>query len=166
MTTTETELQFKVNDVFSFRYNEEEAKKRFEPYHCFDGQLVVKEINGKLVLVDTYWGSGDNRRFTIEEAKKQGHLIFKCNLDEVEKADHNDGNYYNDEDIINLSTQHGCYKRIVKRKGATRSKDKMLQTAKDKIEELERKIKSAQRDIEWLNDSIEKINLGDLSVYL
>src|SRR5690242_6119857 len=99
MTTTETELQFKVNDVFSFRYNEEEAKKKFEPYHCFDGQLVVKEISGKLALVDTYWGSGDNRRFTIEEAKKQGRLTFKCNLDEVEKADYNDVNYYNEEDI-------------------------------------------------------------------
>ena len=36
-------VQFKVKDVFSFRYNEEETKKRFEPYHCFDGQFIVKQ---------------------------------------------------------------------------------------------------------------------------
>ena len=70
-------VQFKENDVFNFRYKPEEAKKRFEPYHCFDGTLVVKKYSdGKILLVDTYWSGGDSRTFTPEKAMSQGELTF------------------------------------------------------------------------------------------
>ena len=77
-------VQFNENDVFDFRYKPEEVKKRFEPYHCFDGTLVVKKYSdGKIFLVDTYWGGGDSRTFTPEKAIEQGELTFLCNLDEM-----------------------------------------------------------------------------------
>ena len=56
MTTDETTtVNLRINDVYSFQYNDAEVKKRFEPYHCFDEQLIVKKRNGKLILKDTYW---------------------------------------------------------------------------------------------------------------
>ena len=77
-------VQFRENDVFNFRYKPEEAKKRFETYHCFDGTLVVKKYsNDKLYLVDTYWCGGDNKTFTPDEAIEKGELTFLCNLDEM-----------------------------------------------------------------------------------
>lgn len=54
------ENKFKENDVFDFRYNEKELKKRFMSDHCFDGQLIVRKGRGeKLILRDTYWGFND-----------------------------------------------------------------------------------------------------------
>lgn len=68
-------VQFRENDVFNFRYKPEEAKKRFEPYHCFDGTLVVKKYSDdKIYLVDTYWSSG------IVELLPQMKLLKKVNL--------------------------------------------------------------------------------------
>jgi len=168
-------VQFKVNDVFSFRYNEEETKKRFEPYHCFDGQFIVKQReNGELYLMDTYWASKyDNFKHwsgykwkTIEDAQKQGTLTFICNLDEVEEIREHDLQYYADEDLFNLSCQHGCCKFYVKRKGAKRSIDKMLQSIRRKIEDEHSKIRSAENSLKWLNETLKKIEAGDTSVYL
>lgn len=168
-------VQFKVNDVFSFRYNEEEAKKRFEPYHCFDGQFIVKQgENGELYLMDTYWASkhdgfkhwSDYKWKTIEDAQKQGTLTFKCNLDEVEEIREYDLQYYSDDDLFNLSYQHACYTFYVKRKGAERSLDKMLQSIKHKIEDAEYRKKSAERDIERHTETLKRLEAGDTSVYL
>ena len=37
-------MEIKLNDVYKFRYHEEvRNKKVFDPYWCFDGQLIVKE---------------------------------------------------------------------------------------------------------------------------
>ena len=168
-------VQFRVNDVFSFRYNEEEARKRFEPYHCFDGQFIVKQReNGELYLMDTYWASkydgfrhrSDCKWKTIEDAQKQGELTFRCNLDEVEEIREHELQYYDDEDLFNLSYQHDCYEFYVKRKGAERSIDKMLQSIKHKIEDAEYRKKSAEWDIERYTETLAKIEGGDTTVYL
>lgn len=161
------QIELKVNDVYSFRYNEEEIKKRFEPYHCFDGQLVVKKRHGgDLYLVDTYWGSGDNRTFTLEKALNEGTLTFKCNLDEVENIREHEFGYYDDSDLFNLSHQHGCYKHYTKRKGAERSKGKMLDTINKKISDTEYEIQWAQRNLIGLNERKQKIIDGDTTTYI
>lgn len=168
-------VQFKVNDVFSFRYNEEEIRKRLEPYHCFDGQFIVKQgENGELYLMDTFWASkydgfkhwSDCNWETIEDVQKQGVLTFRCNLDEVEEIRENDLQYYDNEDLFNLSYQHDCYKFYVKRKSAERSIDKMLQSIKYKIEDAEYRKKLAERDIERHTETLAKIEGGDTSVCL
>jgi hypothetical protein len=163
----ETEIQLKVNDVYSFRYNEEEIKKRFEPYHCFDGQLVVKKRHDEsLYLVDTYWGSGDNRVFSLEKALKEGTLTYKCNLDDVETIREHEFGYYADDDLFNLSHQHGCYKHYAKKKGVERSKEKMLETINKKISETEYEMDYAARNIISLNERKQKIIDGDLTTYI
>jgi hypothetical protein len=160
-------IKFKLNDVYSFSYNEEFRKNHSgDLYWCFDGQLVVKRKAGdELYLEDTYWIS-ENRKFTLKEAQEKGNLTFKCNLDEVEELNEHNLCYYDDNDIIDLSYQHHCYTRYVLRKGATRSKEKMLSIAKEKIDNAQHKIEYAKGEIKRINETIEKINNGDLNVYL
>lgn len=165
--TTEMGVQFKENDVYYFRYNAEEVKTMFNPYHCFDGQLIVrKKENGELYLEDTYWGSGGNRRFTIEAAQKEGVLTFKCNLNDVETVSKHDLQYFDHVDLFDLSHQHGCYKSYAKRKGAQRSKEKMLAVIAEKIESNESEIRSAKRNIERLNESKAKLDAGEINIYI
>lgn len=156
------EVKLRVNDVYSFRYNEAEVKKRFEPYHCFDGQLIVKERNGKLILEDTYWGYGYNRTFTLEKALQEGTLTYKCNLDEVEEIKKHELSYYADEDLFNLSHQHGCYSKYAKRKDAQRNKEKMLAVLTQQIADERSKIEWAQRSLVSLNEKLQKLEEGDV----
>jgi hypothetical protein len=163
----EQKIQLKINDVYSFRYNDSEVKKRFEPYHCFDRQLVVKDYKDGLMLVDTYWGENDNRTFTLEEALKQGTLTFKCNLDDVEYIKEWETEYYSYDDLFNLSHQHGCYTVWAKRKTALRDKDRMLYIIKNKIDDTEHNIESCKRDLVRMNETLQKIENGEIdNVYL
>jgi hypothetical protein len=160
-------VNIKVNDVYKFRYNAEWTKKLHEPYWCFDGQLIVKKHrNGELYLVDTYWGTSENKSFTLEEALQQGDLTYICNLDEIEKCEQYDLDYYADEDLFDLSHQHRCYKAFYKRKGATKSPEKMKRV-------LETKIHSTEHDIAWktdelkrLKEKLHKLDLGDIDIYI
>lgn len=162
---TETK-EYKANDVFSFRYNAEELKKRFEPYHCFDGTLVVKDCNGETLLVDTYWSGAEGKWLTIKQAQEQGDLAFLCNLDEMQEIKEYETVYYNDEDVVILRIHAGHRNRFLIKTGTGRSKSKMLDSIKVKIEEEEYKIKSAESSIRRLKETLTKIEGGDLSVYL
>jgi len=157
----------KERDYYSFRYNTEYTQNAFEPYHCFDGRLIAKkDSSGRIILVDTYWISSSNRTFTWKEAKTQGSLEFICNLNNVD--DTHEGNliYYSDRDIFDLSYQHGCYKKYAIRKGADRSKTKILSVLKNKITDAEWKIASSKREIETALKNIGEIKRDNLDIYI
>lgn len=159
-------MKIKLNDVYKFRYNEFELERSSRDLNwCFDGQLVVKEDNEGLYLEDTYWTT-DSRRFTLEETLIKGTLEFVCNLDEVEECKEDPYNYYDDKDIFNLSYQHGCYKKIVVRKGANKSKEKMKEVLEYKIAEAERQLKSVQYDIDIHKNKLKELENGNLDIYI
>lgn len=163
---TQTEIQLKENDVYSFRYNDEAKAKIPYPYHCFDGQLIVQKLSsGGFILKDTYWGgSNDCKWFTLEDALKQGELKLKCNLSEVEKISEHQLCYYADKDIFDLSHQHGCYKDYKVRKGAPRSSEKMLRVIQQQIEDAIYRKGAAERELVRLSEKLEKVQAGDLTV--
>lgn len=161
-----TTIQFKENDVFEFRYKPEELKKRFAPYHCFDGTLVVKKYDGKIYLVDTYWSGGDSRIFTPEKAIEQGELTFLCTLEEMVDIKEYETLYYDDTDIVKMYIHAGYRSRFLIKKGTQRSQSKMLQSIRQKIEDEHSKIRSAENSLKWLNETLKKIEAGDTSVYL
>lgn len=159
-------MEIKLNDVYRFRYNEFELERSSRDLNwCFDGQLVVKKGNNGLYLEDTYWTS-DNRCFTLEEALRKGVLEFVCNLDDVEECKEDPYNYYDDEDIFNLSYQHGCYKKIMVRKDAKKSKEKMKEVLEYKIAEAERQLKSVQYDIDIHKNKLKELENGNLDIYI
>lgn len=165
-------MELKVNDVYRFRYNEEEVKARFEPYWCFDGQLYVwlNEYDGKLYLIDTYWdylGSephGDSKCFTLEKLLEQGTLEFICNLDDVEKCSEHEALYYDDTDVFNLSRQKRCYREFYKRKDAEKSITKIKDILMEDIEYIESKISSLEGDLRWTKEKLASAESGDMNV--
>jgi hypothetical protein len=160
-------IEIKENDVYRFRFNEAELKKRFEPWHCFDGKLVVfKNREGELRLRDTYWSTGSSRAFTLDEVLKIGSIELICNADEVDPTDEFAYKYYEDDDIYDLSYQHRCCKRYALRRGAEKSKQKMLKTLYGKLSDTQHEIEFAERQLETINENIQKVEGGDLDVYI
>ena len=154
-----------VGDVYKFRYSNEYLKgKTFDPYWCFDGQFIVNEDK---ILVDTYWGSGSDRNYgTYEEWAKKGELTFYVNLNDTEKNNKECSKYYKQEDILNLSHQHGCYEDIRIKKGAKRDKEVMRTEVDEQIRKAHRDLEYKARDVERLATTREKIESGDLTQYL
>jgi len=159
-------MKLKLNDVYKFHYNEVWSKKIFEPYWCFDGQLIVKERNEQLYLEDTYWNSGDNKTFTLEEALEKGTLTFICNLDDVEKIGELDTQYYDDKDIFNLSYQHHCYIKFCIKEGAKRSADKMKAVLNAKIAESKREIEWETVQVKRNVEKLQELEKGNIDIYL
>jgi hypothetical protein len=160
-------MELKINDVYRFSYHD--AGNMFMPYHCFDGQLVVRQKeNGNLYLEDTYWGwkDGSNKTFTPEQALECGALKFICNLDDVQKCEEYNFNYYADDDLFNLSYQHGCYKRFYKKLGAQKSFVKMEQILKNKITSAENEIEFQNNQIKYYKEKLKELQNGDINIYI
>lgn len=145
----------KVGDIYRFRYNEEFLKDKFEPYHCFDGLMTVKESDKGLVLIDGYWSSG-NRWFTIKDALEQGDLTFICNLDEVETISEYDSKYFNEKDIYIVPFHSGYRTVIYKRKGAEKCRETILKVLEAKVSYAKSSVESAERSLEWAERDLEK----------
>lgn len=161
-------IELKENDVYLFRYKPEVAEKKFPPYHCFDGKLVVRKLSdGDFLLCDTYWGSAsDSRSFRLEKALEQGELTFYCNLDDLQNISEHEQIYYADEDIFNLSRQHGCYKHYAIKTGTKRSKEKMIAVIMEKISGKEQDIEYANSSIGRLYENLADIESGKLDIYI
>ena len=156
-------IEVKEHDVFLFRYSDEyrESHNKVDLNWCFDGKLIAHDYDGKIMLVDTYWGvASESRRFTVEEALEKGELHFLCNLDDVETIKEYEICYYGRENVINLSSQHGCRERYVVKKNAKRSKDSMVNHIKEKIQEYQSKIDWATWQIKLLNEKLDDIRDG------
>jgi hypothetical protein len=128
--------------------------------------MIVKEGAKGLYLEDTYW-SNENRIFrSKEDAEKDGTLTYLGNLEDWDEAKEVDRQYYDDADFIELKIHAGYRNRYYTKKGATRSKDKMLATLDSKIEEAKVKIKSLDWSIERDEQIRQEIINGKLDVYI
>ena len=161
-------MKIREGDVFYFRYKPEIEKKIAFPYECFDGQLVAKKYtDGSIYLQDTYWGLDypSNRIFTPEEAKEQGTLEYRFNLNDVEKGIESDLNYYHDNDVFLFNHQHGRYSEVYVRKGAKRSKEKMLSVVNQKIKETKKKNEKLLQELIKLGELKGRIEMCDLDIH-
>lgn len=158
----------KIGDVYRFHWKPGQGPEG-DAYWCFDGKLIVRETrDGGLILVDTYWGSGDNRTFTPERAQEQGELTLLFNLDDVEQLGRYESpHYYAPEDVFEFHHQHGCYQRWMKRKGAARCRDTILAEFRRRLEDAHKKADSAVRAVEWAARDLQRAEIEpDLSKIL
>lgn len=168
-------MEIKVNDIYHFSFNEQYLKDHSQAYWCFDGQFYVwkNEQNGQLYLVDTYWNalgsypSGDvGKRFLLTEALAKGTLKFICNLDDLVECSERDTLYYDDNDVFNLSRQHGYYNAFYRRKDAERSMEKVKQVLLEDIEYIQNKIASWEGDLKWREHDLARLENGETNIYV
>ena len=160
--TAEIQRVVQEGDVYRFSYNAE--SQPFDPHHCFDGQLIARWNGGRMSLEDTYWGfagGSSNRWFYVENAKEKGALTFVCNLSEVVDIEHYNLHYWAREDVFNLSHQHGCYKKFVRRKDALRSKEAMLSHLYGQLQEARQEVNSALSKVERAAKKIQEVETSD-----
>lgn len=152
MSEATIDLAVKPGDVFKFLYTDMKAQSYTDRYWCFDGQLVAVPCNGRLILRDTYYqfAEGDGRFFEVEDAQAEGELTLKCNLNDLEPAQQYDTRCYDAADLFDLSYQHRCYPKLMKRKGAKKSREAMyLALAMDR-KEAEENLRAAISKLEWI----------------
>lgn len=148
-------MEVKAGDVYRFTWKPTDPVPGRDLYWCFDGQLIAVPRNGDLLLVDTYWRFGElggdtGKTFTVEEAKKRGNLVFVCNLNDLEPAQGHETRYYDKADLFDLSYQHRCYPKLMKRKGAKRSREAMYMALAQDRKEAEENLRSAVHKLEWI----------------
>ena len=160
-------MKVSVGDVFRFSFNEETAKKRLGGYDwCFDGKLIAEKRGGEIRLADTYWCSPENF-YPVEHWEKLGTLTFMCNLNDVEDPKISDAHlYYDDADIFDLSYQHRCYQRVLVRKGAKRSQEKMTESLLMIINEQKSNVEYQLRRIEQNEEMLRQVESGNLNGYI
>ena len=146
----------KENDVYKWCYN---SNKKDISYHCREGLAVVKkDKNGKLCLIDTYWGIGDNSGCVFYSDDLRIGIKYYTNLDEIEVSSNDADKYYNEKDVFVLTSQHWycVYKYI--RKGAKRDKDVIKKSIKKDIVELENEIRYKLSKIEDKKRLLSKLD--------
>jgi hypothetical protein len=79
---------------------------------------------------------------------------------------YDDYKYYDNNDLFDLSRQHGCYKKMYKRKDATISITKMKQFLEDKISHRKAEIKSKEWQLELAQEDMKKLLNGETNIYL
>jgi hypothetical protein len=153
----------KEGDVFRFSYSQAEREKAAQGWagslnHCFDGQVVYR----KGQYVDTYWSFGECGDGRVVRPD-QGELTFVVNLADVEPIRSYEALHYDEADVFDLSYQHGCYKKLMIRKGAQPSAARMIIEVRKKEASLRAEIEFAQRNLCDLAVLRHRLESGDVS---
>lgn len=140
----------KDGDIFRWRWKDERPEHLgpWKRYHCRSQIAVAKDG----VLFDTYWTYslekpdwGDSTaKWSYDEAEQHLELTLVGNLSELEKREEYHGAYYDDADCVNLNHSNSTRTNFYIRKGAQRSKAKMLAVLDERIADNARKIESAK----------------------
>lgn len=158
----------KVNDVFHFSPNDWSTTSNWCRENIF---VAMKDSDGKMWLVDTYWGIGrwDNKKYSFSEANKLGTLKYYCNLDEIEEVGEGKSQYYEGEDRFVLSNQHACVpscRFYYIKKGAQKSQKVMRELLDEAINKAKREIEYRVSEVERLVEKRVEVDKGNLEVYI
>lgn len=155
-------------DVFRWRYKDERPDDR-RPYNRYHCKSMIAVAKGGL-LIDTYWSmAGDNSTcWSYETAVDVLELERLGNFAELEKRPEYDREHYDDADIVDLNHSNSSRDNFYIRKGAPRSRTKMLAVMSERVANAEREIGSAQRRLELARAKLAEVGtVADLDkVYL
>lgn len=158
--------KIKENDVFLANWKE--RKWGDQKDHCFEGILIALKQENEFRFYDTFWGicEKSNKSWSYAEMIKLFNVDYYCNLNELEKIKKYDVDYYDDKDIFIISEQHGYSKYYYIKKGAEKSKDKMLKVLNKKLEDIKLNIKWETQQIKDINKKIKEVENGNLDIYI
>lgn len=120
-------------------------------------------------LADTFWihdltnprVTQDTNRWSVEEAAEKLDLDFIANMADLEKVDEWKLAYYADVDVVNLNHSNSSKGNAYIRKGAKRSSDKMLESARYNVQKALARIDTLNHSITRLQELEAAIMAGD-----
>ena len=160
------QIEIKDGDIFRWHYKDEPAgdRRQFSRYHC-KSQIAVAR-NGK--LTDTYWcyslekaGGSDCAQWSFDSATKELDLTRLGNLSELDKSPDYFSMFYAEADCVNVNHPNSPRGNFYVRKGAARSKERMLEVLAERIAESEREIGYRQSNIARDREYQAAIERGD-----
>jgi hypothetical protein len=168
MTAQPTELSWRDGDIYFWRYREEPL--RGYTLRCCARKAIVCDA----ILIDIYSAYIVDHKVSVYRGRRWSRTIaaslldleYKGNLDEFDAiADYNEP-LYDEADILDLHPSSP--KQIFLRKGAVRSKDRMLERCRYLREKAESALRSAQRDVDRYAETGAKIEAGAdlMEIYL
>lgn len=143
-------------DIFRWRYKDEKPEQlgAYGRYHC-KSQIAIATGGGW--LEDTFWHGGSDVCWTYADAERDLELTRLGNLNELEKRPEYEAAYYADEDCVDLNHSNSSRGNFYVRKGAIRSREKMIRIAEERWAEAEREAKFASERAERY-----RLMVGDL----
>lgn len=154
-TNTVENVTFREGDIFFWRYKETMLDS---PYWCKSRIAVVK---GKR-LYDTFWSlSADSTQWDFDSAKEHLILEYQGNFNDLEPMDSWLADYYDVSDVVNLNHSNSSKGNYYRRKGAKRSKERVLDLLARERGKAEDDIRSANWKLENLAKTELRIMAGE-----
>lgn len=162
----------KENHIYKISYLPEFRKGPFDLCHCFEGLAMAKKgSDDKIRLYDTYWGIGytTGKSFSREDVGVKIEIKHYCDFKKITSIAKDETKYYNDRDIIRLTRQHACVSSCIAyyiKKGARKSKSKILSSLRKIILDAECEIGYKTREIKKAKENIDRVMKGDLDIFI
>jgi len=144
------------SDIYRWNWNQKEKDKRKD--QCDAGTLywgyscigIWNEERGW--LYDTFWSSGDNKSFSLEDIERKLDIKFVANINDLKPVS---GSYvfenYDDSDCVNISHSN------MMRGGYYIKKDAKPSLAKKQIV-IDRYIYNAENNLRYWSGELERLN--------
>lgn len=153
-------------DIYRWNYTDPKTNNgQWGDYHCCSRIAIVHR--GR--LRDTYWQIGvsfsEGRSFGPDDLPRL-QLTRLGNLADLHPAKEYEADYYDDADIVNLNHSNSTSGNFYLRKGARRSREKMLEVARNNLARSTENERSAARLSEELREVISKLEADQLVLYI
>lgn len=152
-------------DIFRWSYREPGNDGSWGRYHCRSCIAIVHNCR----LRDTFWQIGnsfsDGKSFGVDDLG-QIELTRLGNLADLDKVPEYQADYYDDADIVNLNHSNSTKGNFYLRKGAIRSKAKMLEISRYNLERCESAQRYAAARSEELRGIVSRIEAGEMDMHI
>jgi hypothetical protein len=161
-----TPVKLQEGDIYRWSYLDPKTKQgSWGDYHCCSRIAIVNR--GR--LRDTFWQIGgsfsDGRSFGLEDLPKL-ELARVANISDLLPAKEYEADYYDDSEIVNLNHSNSPRGNFYLRRGARRSREKMLEVARNNLETSMADERSAASLSEELRGVIRKLEADQLALYI
>jgi hypothetical protein len=122
-------------------------------YHCKNWTFKVNKLkDGRAYMLDTYFNSYDSHCIQVTD-KNIGEFEIVFDFKEVKQIRDTEADEYNKEDLYYVATNSGgfsCGGLWWVKKDAVKSKELLINKAREKVESLKRQLRRAEDDLEKL----------------
>lgn len=159
-------IELREGDIYRWEYNVQYIKDNSLSasagtlYWCCSQIGIVTSCHTpdgmQLKLMDTYWGTDNNKSFSKEYVDMHMDLRYIANIDELEQVDETARFYYADKDCVDLNHANSSKGNFYIRKGAVEDVDKQKRIMERSIKSIKQEIQSELNTIEYLEKCIQE----------